>query len=116
MTPIYEKIMEKAEAGETCAGLELEHKVWDPTPWIIDVYMGDRLPSGNREDERKIREWCNKNIGKGSWPIHDDPGAWHIAGAVIFGWTWIGFDTEEHMRAFMEAWPNNIIDPFKEQS
>lgn len=110
MTPIYHGIILHAEANG--GNLDLQHKVWDPTPWVIDVYMGALLDdrSGLRMDEYAIREWCEEHLGAESRPIHDRPGAWHRASFAIDGWTWIGFDTYEHMAVFILAWPDNIKD------
>lgn len=77
----------------------LQHKVWDPTPWMLDVYTGrgdDRM--------RAILAWCLERFGDEAWPIHGKPGSWHMGGATLYGWTWFGFDTEEKMRAFQAKW------------
>jgi len=92
-------------------GPVLTHKVWDPTPWVVDVYEGDLGKDNYRSDMQKIIAWCLDNIGEESSPIHGHPGKWHRAGFSINGWTWIGFDSKEHMTMFLEAWPDNSKGP-----
>jgi hypothetical protein len=108
MTPIYDGIIEHAKNKGDKESLELAHTVWNGTPWVIDVWLGDVDDIGEYGDERRIREWCNHNVGKEAWPIHGKPGQWYRAGFSVNGWTWIGFDTEENMRLFMQSWPQNI--------
>lgn len=101
-TPLYDRIIE--HGADSVAGPELTHKVWDPTPWVIDVYVGRHT----EDTEHNIRQWCGDNFGKESWPIHDKPADWYRAGSTVMGWTWFGFKTEEMMRRFIEAWPDNV--------
>jgi len=80
---------------------QLQRKVWAPTPWMTDVYVG-RWEDGR---ERQILEWCYETFGSESSPIHERIGRWHRGGATINGWTWFGFASEEDMQAFVAAWP-----------
>lgn len=106
-TPIYELIINKTiEMG---GDGKLQEKVWNPTPWVIDVYLGEM--DDDRIEyiaEKKLRDWCNSFAGKESWPIHDRPGDWYRAGFTADGWTWIGFKTEEMMDEFIMAWPEHV--------
>lgn len=81
---------------------DLMEKVWSVTPWMFDCFTGNI----NSERERAMREWCRTNIGEEAWPIHGRPGDWQLGGAVIYGWTWIGFAKESQMKAFQEAFPD----------
>lgn len=53
-------------------------------------------------------EWCDDAFGPQSWPIHDRPGNWLIAGATINRHTDMGFATEEMMRRFVERFPDYV--------
>jgi hypothetical protein len=76
-------------------------KVWDPTPWMIDVYTGSE--DGLREFQ--IMRWCYDELGEQSSPIHGQTGRWHRGNATIYGWTWFGFATEADMQLFQATWP-----------
>jgi len=106
MTDIYNKIIEHATKDDK--RLALSHKVWDPTPFVVDVYIGDRDEFGDGVDEHNIRQYCEEHFGKESWPIHDKPADWYRGGATVNGWTWFGFKTEEMMGKFINDWPENI--------
>ena len=79
----------------------LMHKVWEPTPWMVDVYTGR---CGEAREYDMLR-WCYDQLGDQSSPIHDRTGRWHRGGATINGWTWFGFATEADMNLFLAAWP-----------
>lgn len=79
---------------------QIMREVWTPTPWMLDVYVGDLY---GREDE--ILRWCRHALGPESSPIHGRAGSWHRGSATIFGWTWFGFADETTMRRFQERWP-----------
>lgn len=79
---------------------ELSHKVWDPTPWMLNV----RTDGINSDRERDIISWCREKFGEQSWPIHGRPAAWYQGGATVFGDCWFGFATEEMMKQFQEKW------------
>lgn len=81
---------------------ELMHTVWDGTPWMVDHYVGGFYTDGRREE---IMHWCTEEFGPEAWPIHGKAGNWHSGGAIIFGWQWMGFATEEMMQRFVERWP-----------
>ena len=107
MTELYKRIIKHATEKDDDERLALSHKVWDPTPFVIDVYMGEIAEFGMRTDERTIREYCRGYFGKESWPIHDEPADWYRGGATVDGWTWFGFKTKEMMDKFIFDWPEN---------
>lgn len=80
---------------------DLMKKVWSGTPWMVDAYTG----SMSEPRDREMCEWCRDKFGDEAWPIHGRPGAWQRGGVTIYGWTWFGFETEEMLRQFIEAWP-----------
>ena len=106
-TELYNRIMEYAKKRKREGSLELEQKVWNPTPWVVDVFMG-KFDGYQNENEYDIRNYCTDNFGEQSWPIHDKPANWYRAGFTVDGWTWIGFKTEEMMKKFIKDWANNI--------
>lgn len=83
---------------------EINHKVWDPTPWVINVKSGS--PS-NLEDETwgTMRNWLINNLGPESQPIFGIKGYWHRGSATVDGWTFIGFSSEALMISFMNKFP-----------
>jgi hypothetical protein len=81
----------------------LMRKVWEPTPWMIEVYTGHHPYEDPRE--RQILEWCFAELGQESSPIHHKTGRWHRGSATINGWTWFGFTTEADMQRYLAAWP-----------
>lgn len=109
-TPLYQRTMARAEAGDLACEPELMHQVWDPTPWMIDVYLGDQCegpPGHDREHDHAMHEWCRERLGDEGWPIHGHPRRWYTGGVTVDGWQWWGFDTEDAMQAFKQAWPEN---------
>lgn len=117
-----------SEAPPTVAGTELYHsaisydygdpkrnelmeKVWRGTPWIVDCFTGGW--HADRDREAGIREWCTSRWGREAWPIHGHPGSWHRGSATVYGWTWMGFETEAMMLEFMAAWPTPDYVPPK---
>lgn len=80
----------------------LMHKVWDGTPWMLDAYTD----SVNTDRWYDVMQWCQSEFGQEAWPLHGIEGQWHVGGATIHGWTWIGFATEEMMTRFSERWQN----------
>lgn len=109
-TPLYRRFMARVDAGELCGDPAIMHEAWDPTPWMIDVYLGTDIDPRIWEHthEREIREWCEEHFGPEGSPTHRRPGRWHTGHAKIDGWQWFGFDTEDAMMAFKQAWPKNI--------
>ena len=107
-TEIYNRIIKHAQDKHDDDRFKLTHKVWDPTPFVIDVYTGKRNEYGEGIDDYELREYCKENFGKESWPIHDKPADWYRGGATVNGWTWFGFKTKEMMKKFIENWPNNV--------
>lgn len=105
-TELYRKTMEWADRKLDADGVDLQHKVWDATPWMVDVYTG-RI---GEERDRDMRLWCEDAFGDEAWPIHGRPGAWHRGGATVDGWTWFGFETEVMMERFLAAWPEPVAD------
>lgn len=96
---LYHRSMAYYETKERDGG-ELQHKVWDGTPWMIDAYTGDVADDRDME----MREWCEEHIGPEAWPIHGRQGDWHRGGATVYGWTWFGFRTEEMLKRFADRW------------
>ena len=80
----------------------LMHKVWDPTPWMVDAHT--HPPGTNGYRLREIMDWCRKNFGPESLPLHGRTGDWHMGSATISGYTWIGFKTRGMMEQFVERW------------
>ena len=104
-TPLYRDYILANNPDPT----DLQRKVWDGTPWIVDVYTGG---SANVDRDRSIILWCADHFGEEAWPFTDEPraGRWKRGGATVFGWTWYGFDTEEAMNEFRAAWPDPTIE------
>lgn len=102
-SPIYNRIMEYHK--DNAEQLALEHKVWDNTPFIIDVHIGSMHTEEGMDRFDRMHSWLEKNIGDEAWPIHDKPGNWHRAGATVDGWTWIGFHTQEMADQFTKEFP-----------
>lgn len=100
-TDIYRGAIEHDYGDQRCT--DLMRQVWDPTPWITNAYTGSFSEEPTRRLE--IREWLTERFGAEAWPLHGRPGRWHTGSVTVNGWTWIGFDTEEAMREFEEAWP-----------
>lgn len=69
---------------------------------MLDAYTD----SANTDRWEDVMQWCKAEFGFEASPIHDLPGDWHVGGATIHGWTWIGFATEEMLRRFSERWQN----------
>lgn len=69
---------------------ELMVQVWSPTPWMLDVSVGSA-----EERRREIRNWCNRNLGTESSPIHGNDGNWHEGGVTNQGKTWLPCGVEE---------------------
>lgn len=80
---------------------ELMRKVWQETPWMVDVYTGQITNHGRY---REIMDWCREKFGPELWPIHGKPGTWQSGGATVYGRTWMGFATKEMMDEFMQQW------------
>jgi len=106
VTPLYKRIVAHAvDSGD----IDLTNKVWDNTPWVINVNTGS--PSDYENDRlHGMIEWCTLNLGPEAWPIHDKPGNWYRSGATVMGETFIGFHTECMMNDFMLEHPKYILD------
>lgn len=87
------------EAKEEDGG-ELQHRVWDATPWMIDVYEGSMETMRYRD----LIMWSDDKWGPQFWWPSGREGSWQRGSATVFGWTWWGFDTEEKMREFQAEW------------
>ncbi len=96
------QIVEKREVGDYG---ELSYKVWSKTPWMVNAYI--ESPS-NHDRHDKIMQWCYDNLGEQNFPFGKNPtlGKWRSGNAIVMGWGWMGFATEEMMNQFIEAWPN----------
>jgi len=79
---------------------ELIRKVWEPTPYMIDVYTGGHTSTRRYE----MREWLTERWGQACSPIHGREGLWQFGNATINGYTWLGFATKEMMQEFLRAW------------
>ena len=101
-TELFHRTMEWADSqvDDLLERGTLMRKVWESTPWMVDVYTGD-VYDGR---EHKIMSWCRDKFGPEHWPIHGKPGTWHRGGATIHGWTWMGFATKEMMDEFVQQW------------
>ena len=100
-TELYRSMIAYWEDKGDQSQLDLQHRVWDGAPWMVSAFTG--CIADDRDME--MRDWCRNMFGDEAWPIHGKPGSWKRGGATIDGWTWYGFETEEMMRRFQEAWP-----------
>lgn len=100
-TDLYRRTMEWAEHNLDAEGASLMHKVWDATPWMVEVYTGRMAAARDSE----MRDWCCNQFGDEAWPIHGRSGAWCRGSATVFGWTWFGFAEQGMMERFMAVWP-----------
>jgi hypothetical protein len=107
---LFARVMIGADEDKDRERGELMHKVWNPTPWMLDVFDGGPGPDGR---EREIRNWLNRHFGRESSPIHGHEGLWHQGNVTMHGRTWYGFATEEMMTRFAAAFcePNKGITP-----
>ena len=96
-TDLYRRMLGAYEGRD----LDLFHRVWDDTPWMVDAYAGS--PDSDRR--RTMVEWCDDRFGPEAWPIHGRAGDWRLGGVTMNGWTWIGFKTEQQLLEFCAAWP-----------
>lgn len=98
---LYRRVMQwNADQGDD-ERTALAHRVWDGTPWMVNWYTD----SPNTDRARSMIEWCHSKWGDQAWWPQDRPGPWQRGSATIHGWEWWGFDAEDKMRAFMDAWP-----------
>lgn len=74
------------------------YKIWDHTPWVIDVECGGRGPEGWLWS---IEDYCRLNFG----PRPSCRANWHVSCVCIQGWTWIGFHTKEMAEQFIANFP-----------
>lgn len=75
---------------------------WSGTPWMIEAYTGEIDLCGRYLE---VVEWCAREFGPEAGALHGTPGRWRAGNVTSFGWTWMGFETEEMMRRFAERWP-----------
>jgi len=76
-------------------------EVWDPTPWMVEIYTGQ---CGDERD-REMQRWCHDEFGGQSWPLHGRPARWLRGSATVHGWTWYGFADQAGMGRFVAHWP-----------
>lgn len=76
-------------------------KIWDRTPWMVQVWMG----GADSTRLETIKAWCREHYGHEAQPIQGVAGDWHCGRASMKGRTWFGFRTEAMLKAFDEAWP-----------
>ena len=101
-TALYRQAIDSAMYDGDEERAELMRKVWEPTPWIVDVWTGGFAQEFGREQE--IREWCTEHFGPECFVIGGRDGKWQRGSATINGMTWMGFATEEMMNEFMAVW------------
>ena len=95
-TELYQRVINyEGEAKD------ITSMVWEPTPYMIDVYTGG-LHDARRYE---MHEWLTERWGRACSPIHEREGLWQFGNATIDGYTWLGFATEEMMQEFLEHWP-----------
>lgn len=100
-TDLYDRTIRWSEHNLDARGHQLTLVCWQDRPWMVNVY------TGSTGDDRmsEIMEWCRHEFGDEAWPIHGRGGPWYRGGATVNGWTHFGFESEEMMDAFLEAWP-----------
>lgn len=81
---------------------ELMRRVWRITPWMLDCFTGSW---SDCDRQHEIVTWCTNQFGPQAFVLGGRPGRWQRGSATIFGWTWMGFETEAMMLEFMAAWP-----------
>lgn len=86
---------------------EINHKVWDPTPWVINVKSGSEATEEGIMLWQTMRNWLINNLGPESQPIFGIKGYWHRGSATVDGWTFIGFSSEALMISFMSAFQSH---------
>lgn len=84
---------------------EMMKKVWDVTPFVVNVRTG----SPDDDQYRKIVSWCREHLGPDAWPIHGRDGNWQTGGATVFGETFMGFATAEYLERFSKVFGHLII-------
>jgi hypothetical protein len=103
VTELYTNALNYYKGKMSQEDADLHIKVWQPTPYMIDVFTGE-----TREEylimSKKIHDWCLDNLGKSHYSICNKIGVWQRGGATVDGWTWYGFKTEEMMNKFKEVW------------
>lgn len=99
-TPLFDRVM-AFDHGDVELN-DLVRKVWEPTPWMINVFTGR---DADEPREREMLIWCFRELGEESSPIHSRHGTWHRGNATVLGWTWYGFATEAAMQRFLARWP-----------
>ena len=98
-TKLYQHALNSAD-DNACSRQPME-KVWKGTPYMVDAFTS--FTNSNRFKE--IYRYCCEQFGDEASPIHNKSGNWHIDGTTVYGWTWIGFKTQEMLEQFMVAWP-----------
>ena len=95
-TELYRKVVNWEEHTTS----DFLRMVWEPTPYMIDVYTGG--PTSGRRYE--MHEWLTERWGPEGSTIHGHEGLWQFGDASIDGYTWLGFATKEMMQEFLRAW------------
>jgi hypothetical protein len=101
-TDIFRRAIDAAMHDGDEERAELMRKVWEPTPWIVDVWTGGFAQEFGRE--MYIREWCAERFGAECFTIGGREGKWQRGSATIHGMTWMGFATKEMMNEFIAKW------------
>lgn len=94
-TELFERML--AFNYEDTERAELMRKVWSVTPFMVDCETG----SPGDASYQRIMKWCRRNFGPEAWPIHGRDGEWQSGTATVFGWTWIGFKTQDQLDQFL---------------
>ena len=101
-TDLYRSAIDSAMYGDDAERADLMRRVWEPTPWMADVWTGGFAQEFGRE--REIREWCTERFGPECFVIGGREGKWQRGSATINGWPWMGFATEAMMNEFLAVW------------
>lgn len=91
----------------------LMRKVWQPTPFVVDVWTD----GVNSTRYRDLLQWCFDELGAPCAVIHGCSGRWQLGGATVHGWTWFGFAEEADMVRFLARWPapDDIATPVEDR-
>lgn len=101
-TDIFRRAIDAAMYDGDEERAELMRRVWEPTPWMADVWTGGLSHEFGREQE--VREWCTAHFGPECFVIGGRDGKWQRGNATINGWSWMGFATDEMLNEFMAVW------------
>lgn len=98
MTELYKKMIEHEYQDQETR--DLMQKVWQDTPFMVNIFTG---PFEN-DRRREMEDWCRENFGQENLAIWGKKGNWQLGSVTIFGWNWAGFATQEQMEKFLARW------------